>query len=491
MRIKLTLIGLLLVIVAGAAFVLLRLNLGDITQPPPEQVTAYIAEDTGLSHISLPIRLPLDTLQTYANQHIEEVLVDKREKRRFKTRVIGIPITVDGRLDTLIKRRGPVQVSAHNNQLELMIPLAFEARFKGKDNLDPNARTKGSVDIRARFTLGMNADWQPTLKARASYHWVGKPKLRVGPVKMDARDMLGDALEKRLKTLTADLENKVRESAGMRERAAERWHELHQVRQLGNDDTPAWLMVDPQAAYFSPVRVTEDAVLLEFALAAKLTTLIGEVLPPPVAKPLPPLTISPPPDTGFRLQVPVSLNYSGISDELKRRYAGQTMSAPPGSITPLDFRLYSSDQNLVLATQMQTQAPGLLLNSKGWLYLQGHPSYAKDKQRLQVEDFAFTREVNNPLIRSASWVLQDPLRDKLAEALSFDLGDAIEKAKQSIHTRINRPVGDGFVMSGSLDELQLSRIQPRERDLLLMLDARGHLAITGNISVAGSPPQTP
>ncbi|MGB1580558.1 MAG: DUF4403 family protein, partial [Nevskiales bacterium] len=107
----------------------------------------------------------------------------------------------------------------------------------------------------------------------------------------------------------------------------------------------------------------------------------------------------------------------------------------------------------------------------------GKPVIDMDKLQLRVENLSFTRQVSNPLISSASWILQDSLRSQLAQALTLDLGEAFAKARASIAERINRPIGEGFRLAGEIDRISIDHLQPRDEDLLILLNTQGHIAI--------------
>lgn len=483
MRKILIILGILLIAAAAGLVLLSYSPLRDITTAPTANTTSAQALPGAVSVVSLPISITYADLEQFANQKIPQVLVDKREKKRYKKRILGISFKIKGRLDTHVSRSGPVKVSAHEQWLDVLVPLKFKARFKGDDATDPDASSKGAANIRLRMQLAVTPQWQPQLNIEPSFKWTRKPKLKVGVLKLDASDMLGDALKKRLHKLADELEKDLQSSTKLHTAAAERWYELHQVRQLGDGDTPAWLSVDPQAAYLSPMQLEADALHLVFALQAKLTTLVGGVQPPPEAEPLPDLNIAAPPNDGFRLQLPVLLNYAGMTQVLEQRYLGKTLALSQGEIEFLSFKLYSSDNKLVLGAKIKTHTSGRLLNSQGWLYLQGQPIYDPTLQQLQIRDFAFTRQIDNPLISSASWVLQDTLRDQLAAALSYDLSEQITEAKASMQKRINRPIDDGFVMSGNVTALNLDQIQPRANDLLIVLSTEGNIAISSQLSL--------
>lgn len=448
----------------------------DITTPPPAQARASEPLDPELSYLSIPISLSLEAIEAFANEEIPQTLVNKREKKKFKRRILGIRTSIEGDVQTVVIRNGPVRVRTKNDWLELAIPLWFKAHMEGEDTFDPDAKTRGAVTITTRFRLSIDEHWQPQLKADARYYWNKRPKLRVGPFRIDAGKMIGKELEGKLDEAIIDLKNKVNNDLRLQQRAAERWHELHQVRPV-SDGLGAWLIVDPAQAYFQPIRYLEDALEIEFGIAAYLRTAIGKVPAPPAPEPLPPLQLTPPPRNGFALQLPVRLNYAGITRQLTDTHAGKPIQLEQGTLTPKEFRIYASESALVVAARVSAESPYRIFNTHGWVYLLGEPVYNAEKRFLYVDKLNFSRSVDNPLVSSASWILQDTLRDRISRALQFDLNERIEEIRNTANTQLNRPLGEGFLLQGSLQSLNLAYLVPQKNDLLLVLNASGELAI--------------
>lgn len=473
--------GILALLVLG---LLIQLPYRDITTPPPEQVRDSGGLEAELSYLSIPITLPVDVIQTFANQEIAEELVNKKENRKYKTRILGIPTTFEGKVHTVVKRRGAVEVRTRGEQLSVSIPLGFRVQVDGKDTFDPDARADGAVTITVNFRLGVDENWQAHLTAEAGYEWDRKPYIHIGPFRARISSLMGKELEGRLDEAILNLRRRVNEDWNLRERATDRWHELHQVRRL-SDRLDAWLLVDPVAAYFPPIRYTPEAMIIEFGLASYLSTAVGEVPPPPEPEPLPALNLTPSPQTGFSIQLPVRINYSGLREQLIKEQAGRVVSLEQGQLTIQDLRLYTSENALVLAVRVAASSPHHIFNTRGWVYLVGRPVYDSEKRILYVEDLDFSRQVDNPLIGSASWILQDSLRQRLRSSLQFDLNERIEELRQSANERINRPLGEGFELNGELQNLNLVYLLPQQEELLIVLAAQGQLAISSTLNEIG------
>lgn len=456
---------------------LLQLPFRDITTPPPEQARGSDELDTELSYLSIPVRLPLEAIEAFANQEISEELVNKKENRKYKVRILGIPTTYEGLVRTVVRRRGPVKISTSDDALLVSIPLGFRVRMDGEGIFDPDAKADGALTITAKFRLGVDEFWQARLEADADYEWDRKPHVRIGPFRARVSNLMGKELEGRIDAAINKLKDRVNRDWNLRERAAERWHELHHVRHL-SDRLGAWLVVDPASAFFPPVRYEPDALIIEFGLGAYLSTAVGQVPAPPAPEPLPELTLGPAPLDGFSIRLPVRLNYAGMRKKILQAQSERTITLEEGELNIEDIKLYSSEQSLVVAARIIASSPTRLFNTRGWVYLVGRPVYDSEKRILYVEDLDFSRQVDNPLVSGASWVLQDSLRQRLRAHLQFDLHDRIEELKESANQSLNRPVGEGFFLAGDLQHLNLAYLLPQEDDLLLVLSAQGQLAIS-------------
>ncbi len=469
--------GIVLLLLAGY---LIQSPFRDITTPPVEQTRESAGLEPSLSYVSIPITLPLTAIRDYANREIPEVLVNKKEHKKFNVRFLGIPTTIKGEVETVVVRRGAVQVSTQDDWLVLSIPLWFKAEMDGKRALDPDAKTRGEVTITARFQLDIDESWQPQLKAEAGYVWDKKPYLRMGPVKVRISSLIGEELEEKLDEAIRKLQDKVSHDMDLKKRAATRWYEMHQVRTLSSD-LGAWLLVDPDAIYFPPIQYSPDSITIEFGMAAYLQTSVGNVPPPPVPEPLPELVNEEAPQKGFSIQLPVRFNYKGISERLNAELAGRTIALDQGELTAKEFRLYASENALVVAARISATSSGRLFNTHGWIYLTGEPRYDAEKHILYVDNLDFSRRVDNMLVSGATWVLQDRLRDLISKGLQYDLHDRIEALQLSANELLNRSLGEGFTLSGQLESLNLAYLVPQQQDLLLVLSGHGQLAIESTV----------
>jgi hypothetical protein len=449
-RWRLGILGLLLVILWFALPRLLpELTL---TQPPREYAEAVAAEQTPLSHVSLPVELPLSELERRLTQDIDASLARKREDKDFKA-----------------WRSGPLRLQARNRIVTLTLPLSFTSRD------GPN--TKGSLVVTTRISADISPDWKPRVSVKSSFDWTRKPKIRLMLFRVRVSGLVGRALRKKLAEMDADLKARIETALTLEPRAQAWWQGLYEPRQL-SDDPPVWLAVHPHALYFEPLGGDGENLRLMLGVRARLATVVAAQPPAQPPERLPPLQRATRADEGFALYLPVLADYRGLEAELREALAGRRIELERGAITPTDFRLYTSGRSLVIGVDFNGDAPGFWFDTRGTVYFTGEPRFDPQTRILSIEQFTFTRRLNNPLLSTATWVLQDSLRTQMQQRLTWDLGERLRQGAGRLSEQLNQPLGDELRLSGAVEHLNLTGIECRAEGIHIGLEARGQLKVT-------------
>ncbi len=449
-RLQLGILGLLLLILWLALPRLLpELTL---TQRPISYAAHAGATDVPVSHVSLPVELPLSELERRLTQDVDASLARKRGDGGFKA-----------------WRSGPLRLQARDSVVTLTLPLSFTSRA-GPD-------TKGSLVVTTRITADIAPDWKPRVSVRSSLDWTRKPKIKLLLFRMRVSGLVGRALRKKLAELDADLKLRIESALTLQPRAQAWWQELHEPRQL-SDDPPVWLAVHPQALYFEPLGGDGENLRLMLGVRARLATMVAAQPPPQTPAQLPPLQRATPDDHGFALRLPVMAGYRGLEAELREALVGRRIELERGAITPTDFRLYTSGRSLVVGVDFNADAPGFWFDTRGTVYFTGEPRFDPQTRILSIEHFGFTRRLSNPLLSTATWVLQDSLRAQMQQRLTWDLGERLREGADKLSRQLNQPLGDELRLSGSVEHLNLTGVECRAEGIHIGLEARGQLKAT-------------
>lgn len=446
----------------------------DITQRP--QPIAPVVSSTAVapSWLALPITIPLEDLAARLGEDMPKMLVEKRVEKH--NRHINIKVW----------RTGELRIEGENNQLRLLLPVAFDADAPDEGLFEPHLHTSGKVLVRADVTLGINNDWQPQVSVRPSFTWVRKPYFYIGPFKIHIAGLLGEEIQEALDKQARKLQDKVAGSLKLKHKAERAWKKLFEPKRLSRKPL-SWLVMQPQSIHWQAPHSDAQNLYLSLGLVARLSTVLGPKPGGYAPTPLPPLSKQLAKPLGFRLQVPVLLDFAGIDASLLHKLGGRRVQLNHGALVLRGFETYASGQRLVLGVQFQAQ--GLLgdwLNTRGSVYLTGVPHYDPATRVISVSDFNFTRQVDNPLVSFASWVLQDKLRQTLGQQLQWDATGEILDAQEDLNDDLNQPLGDGLYLAGELTQLQLLDMQLTARGIVLRFDAQGQAALRYNLPESGS-----
>ncbi len=423
-----------------------------LTQRPREFSEPAPAFETPLSHVSLSVELPLDELERRLTRELDASLARKREDKDFQA-----------------WRSGPLRLQAQGRVIRLTLPLSF----KSKEG--PN--TKGSLIVQTRLTADIAPDWRPKASVSSTFGWTKKPKIKLLFFKVRVSSAVGRAINKKLRELDADLKQEIESALTLRPRAESWWRGLYQPELL-TKSPPIWLAVAPQALYFDPPGGDARTLRLALGIRARLSTTVGPQPKTPSVLPLPALERATPDDRGFSLHLPVLADYKGLADKLREELSGREIQLERGAITPTDFTLYTSGRSLVVGVEFSGDAPGFWLDTSGTVYFTGEPRFDPQTRILRIENFQFTRRLNNPLLLTATWVLHDSLREQMQARLRWDLNDRLHDGARDLSERLNKPLGKDLRLSGQVEHLNLTGVECRAEGIQIGLEVRGQLKVT-------------
>lgn len=117
-------------------------------------------------------------------------------------------------------------------------------------------------------------------------------------------------------------------------------------------------------------------------------------------------------------------------------------------------------------------------SKRGIIYLQGTPEIDTNKQIVSIPDLEFDLETKHVLLRSAKWMFDKKITEKVRQSAIIDLNPYLDTLKSSIVASLNGEIEEGVNMSGSLAIISLKAIHPREKDLFIRAKATGKLKVS-------------
>ncbi|MDF1665752.1 MAG: DUF4403 family protein, partial [Planctomycetota bacterium] len=272
---------------------------------------AVMAQNKGkpaASHISLPVSLPMNSIQNTA----EEVLGGGPKGRIYF--VTGQDIgkgALRGKLEVEVRRNGAIQISPFpdGKGLEILLPIYTKARVDWKAGnrllrIKKHKETYGTLTLKVRVSLNVAPDWSLKVVHTIQHQWTKKPSVSLGPFSVRIATRAGKEIDKLTKKLQKQVDEQILTKLNLKKSVGESWPQLFNQFQVTNQ--PAVYMSSAPVALNFKVVANQKSLSVVLALSIRLGAQVGEPLPCPALRPLPGAVAIPVKDGELTLKIPVT-----------------------------------------------------------------------------------------------------------------------------------------------------------------------------------------
>ncbi len=322
---------------------------------------------------------------------------------------------------------------------------------------------KGSEGFRrvllgTRAELSLTPGWNMELKV-LPYDPLPSAPCEVTFLGYDITDQVVAGMKENMLKATAAMEQQVRQSAMLRQKAEAVWVQALQPIPLAEG---VWLSLNPERIRLAPWSSQGKVLTLTPELQARPAITLG---PQPLAeiRPLPPLesavsNLSP----GFKIRVDADLSFEHATAQLKRQIGGKRFDTEKGSFEVLDVAVLGREGKALLELTLKGRLTGKL-------NLAGRLVYNEALGTLQLQDLDYTLESKSWITQVGEWLFRSTLRKTLQEKANWFMDKSLQDLRALAQQGLNRPLASGLSLAGTLSELKLG--QPRVLADRFRLDA--------------------
>jgi hypothetical protein len=280
----------------------------------------------------------------------------------------------------------------------------------------------------------------------------------------DATDKLKKEVSAELKKLEEEIDKTISE-VDIRSEIKEVWKTLASPQQIGNY---GYLSLQPKEISVGDINFVQKKAYLN----------VNMLFQPQITSQKPTTKVSELPKlsdykaaNGFNISLDIQANYDSLSSILNKELKGKQVMIK---------------KNLVIFDSMEVQ--GALNNKlnlkvafsgkrKGTLFLVGTPVFDSVQQIITFPDLTFDLNTKNALLKSAKWLFNSNITDKLQEFAVFDLKPHLIEVKKSIEKELNREISIGIHLKGSIKDVSVGKIYPTNSQLLIRVHADGKMSV--------------
>ena len=96
---------------------------------------------------------------------------------------------------------------------------------------------------------------------------------------------------------------------------------------------------------------------------------------------------------------------------------------------------------------------------------------------ISFPDLTFDIETKNKLLKSAAWLFDDLITDKIREAAIYDLKNDLKNNKTLVEKELNRDLDKNIRMATTISSIVIDGIYPMKNELLIQSSLIGELKI--------------
>jgi len=422
----------------------------------PATMFDFMTEQPPLSSVTIPVSFPVAELERNINLNLPKVIYE------------------DNSSDLKIKavKTNNVTVRVIGKEIRYMVPLHIDA---AKDLSITEVRGNGDIKLVFSTAIDIDNDWtfEPHTTL-SNWEWTKAPVLNVSgldiPIKMIADKVLGSTK----KTITDAIDDQLRKTVDLQAFAKSLWTLLQQPVEI-SPEYKLWLKLTPQNIGMSNIEANGNMVRTFVKVEGISELYLGGQ---PSFRPnssLPTFNfITRPPTDSFMVQIPADVPYIEAESIARNMMVGQEYAQGNKKVKIENIKLFPQNQKVVI----DVLTSGYY---NGSLYFAGKPTYNAESNKLEVDDLDFDLGTKNFLLKSASWLFQKALTNKIKSMLSVSVGENLTSVKQTLQQQISKfQLTDGVELNGKLDELNIAGVRLGEKSMRLDFKATGKMGININ-----------
>ena len=289
---------------------------------------------------------------------------------------------------------------------------------------------------------------------------------RLAGLDLDATPLLKTMLQPRLAAVGRSIDRIIRERTESKKRAEAVWQKLQEPVELAPDQ---WLEFNPRDVRVSPI-TSNGTLSIQTSVNLMMQPRIVNGRKPVAATPaLPGLQLASVAAQGFRLALPVTVDYGRINQRLGQEMIGQEFRTPLGDRVKVEgIQLYGSGDKLILAVKVSGGV-------NGNLYATGTPVFDEGMGVLKFTDLDYTVDTRNVLVRSANWMFHQEILSELTSQAFIDLSGQLKTIRSRLETALPRDLGPVGRMEGEVTTLRPVGIYPTQGGVEVHILAEGSL----------------
>jgi hypothetical protein len=436
--------------------------------PPEEKIIDPPIKTAKLSFLSIPVEMSLKNSFSEAEKNIPKKFVGEEK-------------SCEGLSYTYQINRNPIQFKTNTNGLDFSTDIEYSLKlsycpkctdiFSDKENcIVP--RFYGSCGVnesmrKATISFSNKLGVLPnyTLKAETALSNLQLvDPCEITLVNYNITTMLEKEIKKEMKTIEREIDSEI-SKIDVRSSITTAWNELQKPIKI---DSYGYLSIMPEKISMSPLRFMNNHVYFDLGITAKPIVRTEISKEKPIQ--LPDLTDNKR-ENGFNLTIDIFASYDSLNNWILNAVKNKPIEINKRIIFLDTVRIIGADGSRLFTEVFFSGA------RKGKIYFSVKPNLDINQQKITISDLQMDLKSKNVLLKTAKWLLNEKINQKLEREITFDLKTLIGQAKKEITKTLNAKLNDQIQLKGSLESMKIHEIYPLKKGVFIRSEMLGQLKL--------------
>jgi len=173
---------------------------------------------------------------------------------------------------------------------------------------------------------------------------------------------------------------------------------------------------------------------------------------------------------GFELYTDLKIDYDTLSKQIMYYLKKEVFEVGRNKIMVNNLKLFSAGEKLGVQVDF-------IGTKSGTIYLLAKPVFDAKNQQMRVDDLEYDLSTKNLLLKSAKWLLNETIRKKMQDAMTYDLKKDLDDAKRAVNKSLNSEISKGIVLKGGLEDIQVVEFQTQPKELFARIRMDGDISV--------------
>ncbi len=429
----------------------------------PEADTALpINYPTHLSYINFPIQLTVKDIENQTNKALTGLIYEDNNLD-------------DDKIMVKIWKNNPVIMSEKDHKLQTIVPLKVWAKVKyGTSLLGIDLYDTREFNLNATINLLSNVNltnWQVNTQTQLeSINWNESPTVSIAGKDIKITYLINPALKYFKNKIEKSLDDAIAKSLDFKKQISDLMQKASEPIEM-NKNYETWLRINPQEIHSTQALLEENKISLNVGLKCQIESLVGQKPKNLFDKNKLILKSTEQLPNKITASLVALSTYNDASRLINANFKGKEFSSGNRKISIQNVSIWHKHGKMIIALD-------LLGSLNGRIYLAGFPKYDSEKKEFYFDDLDYALETKSRLIKTANWLFQSAIIQKLKANCRYSIASNLEEGKKSIMQYLNNysPM-QGVYINGKLTHIDFDRVELTNESIL------GFLTITGNLKI--------